>query len=354
MLNKDSLELACKALANSLKIDIKVAQFHLANSFYGSSWVKLKTEVEQGKSRFQNMSPIAIKELLEEMALSFSINLNVNNSIASELVQSIEPLTQSNPRSLSVNLDEHSNGEYVDIAELFELIGDTEDMFKAFKQMVDEDHEITDIFGGLEGSADLESQLRLSLPVHTSNYFDILTHLVNWNLDGDTLSSTYTPYSHSFYLNSALYGQVPVYLFSYLTTPGDNQDLLHNNVKDKLAKNNKTALLIFRAPTFKELNGHIYTVVGAFYANAYWSYILLCAIPPDEQHKLIGPNNDDLENPILDTSFTTQVCEEIPTNLIYFSAISDGVLEEGLINIKEETLLFKGESGWVSHVYYPI
>lgn len=150
MLNKDSLELACKALANSLKIDIKVAQFHLANSFYGSSWVKLKTEVEQGKSRFQNMSPIAIKELLEEMALSFSINLNVNNSIASELVQSIEPLTQSNPRSLSVNLDKHSNGEYVDIAELFELVGDTEDMFKAFKQMVDEDHEITDILVGLK------------------------------------------------------------------------------------------------------------------------------------------------------------------------------------------------------------
>lgn len=352
MLTSKTLRLMTDALYKSLKIDKKVAQFHIANAFYNTSWNKLFNEVSNNTSPFQKLDEQEIQSLINHMAHTFSEHFKLPITTALELTQCIEPFTQSKPKAFRIDLNENKkpkSDDSIDLSLMREMAGSDNALLEHLREMLKGDPEVEDALSNISSLNELQDKMRISFPVHVGAYYDFLNAILEWDLNDDNYNEEYTHMEPSFHINTEHDGIVPVFLLSYITTPGDEGDKLHENVKNSISNQYNNALLIFKDSTFKEINDNLYGVIGAYYANKQWSHTTLCKIPPDQQHRKIG-NNFDLESPTLSADFTIPTKQGIPLHIPYFSFLRNGADKNGKIGIPKSLPSIKGVGGWSSFV----
>ena len=195
--------------------------------------------------------------------------------------------------------------------------------------------------------------MRISHPVDPSGYYNALENFTKWSLDDTLYESEYSYLEESFHVESEG-SSYPVYIFSLACCPGDTGDDLFEEIKERIASKGSRALTLFKAPVWKVINGVRYSVLGSFFDGNAWSWTLLNDMSPEKQAELIGPDNIDLETPVLGEEFgeKLEAVEKGVPKVVLFQAITINMQDEktGKLDLPDKIASVTSTGGWVTYL----
>lgn len=332
MVTCERLDLAVDALAKSINSDRKKAEFHFANAVFGSSWQKLKSDIESGQSNYLTKDITELTNILECITHSLSADLNIPLSSAGGLTVNIEPFSDNTPRPHPLDLEklkvvyEHELDNELTIKVTPSLEEVAEHLFDSLKeesQYCPHAARVLEEVDSVSTLYDINSIITpIMSPIPPYNYALFLERAVKWPVELSQLEDEHTPLEPSFHLENDNDDLYPVYIHNLSCPPAHEIGEEMDDIISLIEEIHSCATILFRMPIVKLIGIFEYTVVGMHYAKNYWSYITLCDIPPAKQHEIIGPLNSDLETPILGATFATTFTDEgISMNIVYYSCL---------------------------------
>lgn len=349
MITPKLLRLSIDALANSLKIDKKVAQFHFAKSVGNQPWAGVQSGVERGNHTLCQLNNSDVREtMLTQMAYYFAEEFNIPIGISMELITSIEPFSGGKPKSYRIDKDVMNDGEgKINMSALFEGMGGDEGMFEAMKQMFSGSPELMELLEECGDAETFQNRMRISMPLDPSRYYNALAALTDWDLNDEQYDEEYEPFSPSFHIDIESMGKtVPVYLFSHVATPGDSMDKLNDDVMEDVSNSVNSAIVLFKHPQTKTMGDKDFCTIGMQMHDGKWSHLLLCEATLEEQHNdLRIEGNFDLESPVPAEKYSVTEKYDHPSDFLYFVfMVSEG--EGGLLELPHKPSVITSAGGW--------
>ena len=334
-LTSTSLLLAVKSLAESLNIDESRAQFYWANAF-GSSWQNLEFSVKSGTSRYQRFSEREVIRTVGRMVFSFINDIGVSQHAAERLVRETNPLTNKRPRPIKnhIRIEERKTVTIADILREFNFTISQATSIGGDEPVL--------LHAAESKRLDFDSFARLYGTLQVSYFYEFYAGCYGWPILTKDLNDDYEMGSPSFYMLNDNEEEVPVLLFPH-TTPPAQRDEMDLAVMAELEERFDEMLILYGAPCHKEVDGALYITVGRYYANGYWSFVLLCDVPPSVQHSYIGRKNPELESPALPDLFQARTRQEF---LECYSWLKHGIDDNGRLYVDMSPKEVVTESGW--------
>lgn len=353
MITSKLLRLSVESISNSLKIDKKVAKMHFAKAVGNHSWNTIQAGVESGNHPLCKLNNADVLEtMLSQMADYFSDEFNIPDGLSVEFIKSIEPFTGKKPKAYRIDQDVMNDGEgKVDLSELFESVGGPDAIFEAMKQMFSGSPELAALLDECGDAETFQNRMRISGTLDPSRYYNALSNLTDWELNDEQYDEEYQVYNPSFHIDIEGMGKtVPVFLFSYVATPGDTMDTLNDGVMENVAEEVGSAVVLFKNPQTKTMGGKDFCIVGMQMHSGNWSYLLLCDVPLEDQHSdLLIKNNFDLESPIPDDKYCVVEKHGYPADFIYFMfMVSEG--DEGSLKLSKNPSELTSAGGWRQYI----
>ncbi len=347
-------KLSAIALSNSIKIPPNSAREILAQALGYETWDRYVdiANAREAEPLDKYLSPDIADHRTGLFAENLSVILGLRSSISEQIVKSISPFTGAEPKPYRVDVEQSEDENDINLNDLFELGGGNEAMLDLLHRMAEMNPELESL-KEITDFGDFQNRMRLSHPMNPGSYYDALLNLTNWTLDDTLYEEDYTYLEASFHLVSSKDGvSYPVYLVSLTASPGDNNDDVFDEVKGHITNFKGRALLLFRHPCFKVFGEKTYAVIGSFYNGKTWTWTLLTSDDPEIQSEKIGPENYDLETPVLDSSMQVKEEQGFLSHIVYHLVVDGHVdHEKDKLKLPQEMLTSKGIGGWNSYIF---
>jgi len=345
-------KLSAVALSDSLKISKHLGRQYITQALEFETWDRyVSKSASQPPDEFDDkLSPDIANNRLGAFTENLANIIGLNEMISSELAKSITPFSGRKPKAYRVDKDMLiKDDESIDLHEMMEMAGGKEGMRDFLNSIAESDPSLAH-FKDMDID-DFENRMRISHPMNPGCFYDFLENFTDWELDDTFYEEDYEYLEASFHLVSSFDGvSYPVYLLSCSGVPGDSNDSLFENIKCNLAVGGR-ALILFRLPIYKELNGVTYAVIGTFYNGSNWSWTLLMEDDPEAQSKVITAKNFDLESPIPDKKYGVMDIQGIEGHIIYQHFISGACdYTTGKMQMPKKAVVVSGVGGWANNI----
>jgi hypothetical protein len=351
--------LSALALSASLKIKEDASREFFAQAIEHETWagfIALANKKQSSEALDNELSPDIANNRLGQFANNLSMILELHHTTAKTLAAAINPFSQKKPKPYRIDtrIDKHASDDKdsLNVFEMMDSAGGEEAMLAMLHEIGNKNPELAKL-KDITDFNDFANRMRISHPMEPGVYYDCIDNLTNWELNDTFYEEEYSYLKESFHLVSSFDGvSYPVYLVSLTAVPGDSGDEIFDEIKQIIGKKGERALLLFRHPSYKELNGTTFAVIGAFYDKKRWCWTLLAKDDPETQAKRITPENFDLESPVLDSNLGVFKSQGVSAHIIYQGFVCGHLdPETGTLKLPKKCITTTGVSGWCSSIY---
>lgn len=341
---------SAEALKESLKCSSGDARHILAGMLGYIGWDHFADQVEinDNSPMDSKLSNDLIDNRIGTMADNLQLQLDdVPRNAIELLVESINPFKQDQPTPYRVEIFKNKTSkDSVSLQDLLDFAGGKDGMEEFFHNMME--HEdlagLKDKFGSFD---EMQEAMRFSLPVDPHSAANVASIYLDWNVD-------------EFSFDQCEFTDMPMYAIEEdgveilvicvrpAITPGESYDELYEDLKKLLMEGYGNNVIVqFGFAVFKEIDGKVYSVIGQYFRDGKWNWLMLSKSSPRTQSnfkELNVSNNYDLESPCPSESLSSTI--ELANQYTSVLQGSFEVVDDEKVKVTPLSTTMVNQSGW--------